>query len=74
MANSHKSIVRQGRMYRFSIEDTDYDAFIWQAKSKFSGRVMGQPQVPQCTARTAILVRDTLAAWMGTESTKKPAS
>ena len=66
MPNRAKSTVRQGRIYHFSIDGTDYDAFIWHVNSQFRGRVLGQPQVPQCTARTALLVRDTLADWMKT--------
>jgi hypothetical protein len=57
-------VVRQGRIYRFTISGTEYAAFIWQAGSQFCGRVEGNPQVPQCKAHTALGVRDALSAWL----------
>lgn len=57
-------VQRQGRIYRFSISGTDYAAFIWQLGTQFRGRVEGYPQVPQCTGRTALAVRDALQLWL----------
>ncbi|MEM8529440.1 MAG: hypothetical protein AAGF95_01270 [Chloroflexota bacterium] len=74
MPNRTKSTVRQGRIYHFSIDGTDYDAFIWSINQQFCGRVLGQPQVPQCTARTASLVCNTLADWMKTAHTDNSGS
>ncbi|MBC8163320.1 MAG: hypothetical protein H7Z42_19085 [Roseiflexaceae bacterium] len=54
------STQRVGRIYRFSVNGADYAAFIWQNGVQFRGRVEGQPQIPLCTARTAIAVRDAL--------------
>ena len=32
--------------------------------AQFRGRVEGNPQVPQCTGRTALAVRDALQLWL----------
>ncbi len=64
MERRSKSVVRQGRIYRFMVEDVEYAAFIWQAGSQFRGRIEGNPQVPQQSARTALAVRDALSAWL----------
>ena len=55
---------RQGQLYRFSINGTDYAAFIWEYGKQFQGRVEGNPQVPHCTGRTALAVRDALQNWL----------
>ena len=57
-------VQRQGRIYRFTIAGNDYAAFIWQFGAQFRGRVEENPQVPQCTGRTALAVRDALQLWL----------
>jgi len=57
-------VQRQGRIYRFTIAGNDYAAFIWQFGAQFRGRVEEHPQVPQCTGRTALAVRDALQLWL----------
>lgn len=57
-------VQRQGRIYRFTVAGNEYAAFIWQFGAQFRGRVEEQPQVPQCTGRTAIAVRDALEKWL----------
>ena len=70
MNNRRAHVQRQGRIYRFSVTDTDYSAFIWQQGKQFCGRIEGNPQVPQCTARTALAVRDALQLWLTTHAAK----
>ena len=73
MSNNMKSrqsrVQRQGQIYRFSINGMDYAAFIWQWGKQFRGRIDGAPQVPQCTGRTALAVRDALQLWLATRTT-----
>jgi hypothetical protein len=57
MRNQHNRIQRQGQIYRFSVNGAEYAAFIWQLGVQFQGRIEGQPQVPQCTGRSALAVR-----------------
>jgi hypothetical protein len=57
-------VQRQGRIYRFTIAGNDYAAFVWQFGAQFRGRVEEHPQVPQCTGRTALAVRDALQQWL----------
>ena len=57
-------VQRHGRIYRFTIAENEYAAFIWQFGVQFRGRVEGNPQVPQCTGRTALAVRDALQLWL----------
>jgi hypothetical protein len=64
MKQQQARVQRQGRIYRFSIAGIDYAAFIWQFGTQFRGRVEGNPQVPQCTGRTALAVRDALQLWL----------
>jgi hypothetical protein len=71
MSVQQKRVARQGRIYRFNVDGTEYSAFIWQAGSQFCGRVEENPQVPQCKARTAIAVRDALSAWLATAKAKE---
>jgi len=66
MSSKQGHVQRQGRIYRFSIAETEYAAFIWQLGNQFCGRVEGKPQVPECTARTAPAVRDALKQWLVT--------
>jgi len=66
MKTRHGSIQRLGQIYRFSIDGTDYAAFIWQMGKQFRGRIEGHPQVPQYTGRTAVAVRDALQLWLVT--------
>ena len=63
MSNRQGRVQRQGRIYRFSIAGTEYAAFIWQQGVQFSERIDGNPQVPQCTGRTALAVCDALQQW-----------
>jgi hypothetical protein len=65
MQNRHKRTVRKGRVYTFVVGGIEYGAFVWKSGSQFCGRIIGQPQVPECTARTAIAVRDALSASIG---------
>jgi hypothetical protein len=67
MSNRQGRVARQGRIYRFSIAGTEYAAFIWQQGAQFSGRIDGNPQVPQCTGRTALAVRDVLQQSLATQ-------
>jgi len=60
MTNRQNRVQRQGRVYRFLIAGTEYAAFIWQSGKQFRGRIEGNPQVPQCTGRTAQAVLDML--------------
>jgi hypothetical protein len=60
MKNRQSRIQRQGQIYRFSVNGAEYAAFIWQLGTQFQGRIEGQPQVPQCTGRTALAVREAL--------------
>lgn len=64
MSSNSGRVQRQGRIYRFSIEGMDYAAFIWQLGKQFHGRIDGDPQVPHCTGRTALAVRDALQQWL----------
>jgi hypothetical protein len=64
MRNRQVSIQRHGQIYRFSIDGIDYAAFIWQFGKQFRGRIEGNPQVPQCTGRTVLAVRDALQTWL----------
>lgn len=65
MERRQQRTIRQGRIYRFVINKLEYAAFIWKDGSRFRGRIEDHPQVPQCTGRTALLVRDALAAVLG---------
>ena len=68
MRTKQGRVQRQGQIYRFSIAETDYAAFIWQMGAQFRGRVEGNPQVPEYTAHTALAVRDALQQWLATRS------
>lgn len=68
MKDRRRHVQRQGQIYRFSINGTDYAAFVWQLGKQFCGRIEGHPQVPQCTGRTALAVRDTLQKWLITRT------
>ena len=68
MNNRQGRVQRLGRIYRFSIAGTEYAAFIWQQGAQFSGRIDGNPQVPQCTGRTASAVCDALQQWLLTHA------
>lgn len=58
------AVQRTGQIYRFSVVGTEYAAFIWQFGKQYRGRIEGNPQVPECTARTALAVRDALQLWL----------
>jgi len=64
MRNNQGRVQRQGKIYRFAIAGTEYAAFVWQSGAQFRGRVQGNPQVPEQTARTALAVRDALQQWL----------
>lgn len=64
MEKRQGSVTRQGRVYHFRINETDYSAFVWQVGQQFRGRVEGNNKVPQVTGRTALAVRDALHAWL----------
>ena len=66
MKNQQGRVHRQGQIYRFSIDGTDYSAFIWQFGKQFRGRIEENPQVPHCTGRTPLAVRDALQTWLAT--------
>jgi hypothetical protein len=63
------SVQRMGQIYRFSIVGTEYAAFIWQFGKQYRGRIEGNPHVPECTARTALAVRDALQLWLTAHDT-----
>src|SRR5687767_13241780 len=63
------SVQRMGQIYRFSIVGTEYAAFIWQFGKQYRGRIEGNPLVPECTARTALAVRDALQLWLTAHDT-----
>lgn len=58
------TVQRQGRLYRFAANGTEYAAFIWQNGAQFCGRVEGHSNVPQVTGKTALAVRDALQQWI----------
>ena len=57
---------RKGRIYRFTVNGTDYAAFIWQVGVRFHGRIENHPNTPEQTASTALGVRDALSNWINT--------
>jgi len=69
MSNRSGHVQRQGQVYRFSIEGTEYAAFVWALGTQFRGRIDGHPQVPECSGRTALAVRDALKHWLITHPT-----
>ena len=69
MSNRSDHVQRQGRLYRFSIDGTDYAAFVWALGTQFRGRIDGHPQVPQCSGRTALAVCEALKLWLITHPT-----
>jgi hypothetical protein len=62
MADSTKSTVRKGQIYRVKVAEVEYRAFIWQAGTGFCGRVEDQPHVAPIRGRTIVAVRDQLCA------------
>jgi hypothetical protein len=68
MRNKGGRVQRQGQIYRFSINGADYAAFIWRLGTQYRGRIEGEPKVPQCTGRTALVVRDALQRWLVTRA------
>jgi hypothetical protein len=72
MTKNRGRIQRVGKIYRFSIVETEYAAFIWQFGKQFCGRIEGHPQVPECTARTALAVRDALQLWLAAHNPSLP--
>ncbi len=64
MGKPQGRVVRQGQVYRFTIEGQEYAAFIWQTGKRFYGRIDGHAQAPQLEGATAIQVRDALRAWL----------
>jgi hypothetical protein len=73
MTKRQGRIHRKGRIYRFTVNSTEYSAFIWHTGVHFCGRIEDQPHAPQPTARTALGVRDTLQQWIVAQSvTEEP--
>ena len=72
MRNRPASVCRQGHMYRFSIDNQEYAAFIWQHGKQFCGRVEGNPHVPESTGHSALAVRDMLRTWLMTNVAVQP--
>lgn len=70
MEKRQARVTRQGRIYRFTVNGTDYAAFVWKMGKLFCGRVEDSPQVPHCTARTEIAVCDALRTWIVTSETQ----
>ena len=68
MKRSTEATQRRGQIYRFTVNGTDYAAFIWQSGVQFRGRVEENPQVPLSTARTALAVRDALQHWLSAQT------
>lgn len=64
MKKNQGRMQRQGQIYRFSLAGTDYAAFVWQAGTRFRGRVEGNPQVPEQIGRTSLEVREALQQWL----------
>lgn len=64
MAKTQDRVSRQGRIYRFTIGDQDYAAFIWQVGLLFYGRIDGNPSAPQLKGSSALGVRDALRDWL----------
>lgn len=72
MTKRSGSTQRIGRIYRFSANGTEHAAFIWQMGARFRGRVEGQSDIPLCTARTALAVRDALQQALLAKADSKP--
>lgn len=70
MKNQFNPVHRQGQLYRFSLGNQEYVAFIWRAGSQFRGRIEGYPAIPEHTAHTALGVRDALQQSIATTKTK----
>ncbi|HEU4325771.1 MAG TPA: hypothetical protein VFS21_21705 [Roseiflexaceae bacterium] len=64
MGKLQSRVVRQGQVYRFTIDGQDYAAFIWQTGKRFYGRIDGNANAPQLEGTSAIKVRDALRAWL----------
>ena len=60
MKNQYNHVHRQGQLYRFSLGNQEYVAFIWRTGTQFRGRLEGYPAIPEHTAHTALGVRDAL--------------
>jgi len=67
--NSRGRVQRQGQIYRFSVNGTDYAAFIWTFGVQFRGRLEGLPHAPQCTGRSPLAVRAALQEWLVARAT-----
>jgi hypothetical protein len=68
MKRQPQRVQRQGQIYRFSINGTDYAAFIWQFGAQFRGRIEGYPLAPECTGRSPLAVRAALQQWLITRA------
>ena len=73
MENNHMKkiqsrVQRQGQIYRFSLADIDYVAFVWQAGVGFRGRIQGNPRVPEQTGSSSLAVREALMQWLSAEN------
>ena len=66
MEKQPERVIRQGCICRFTVNGTDYGAFVWQVGRSFCGRVVGHPQVPQSEGQTMLAVREALSSWLAT--------
>jgi len=66
MEKQSERVIHQGRIYRFTVGETDYGAFVWPVGRSFCGRIVGHPQVPQIKGQTTLAVRDALSSWLAT--------
>ncbi|GAB4188306.1 MAG: hypothetical protein OHK0022_00120 [Roseiflexaceae bacterium] len=69
MGKPQQRVIRQGQVYRFTVDGQDYAAFIWQTGKRFYGRIDGNTGAPMLEGPTAIKVRDALRTWL--EDAKK---
>lgn len=68
MKNIQSRVQRQGQIYRFSLEGTDYAAFVWQVGTRFRGRLEGNPQAPEQTGNSSLAVREALLQWLAAQN------
>ena len=68
MKQIQSRVQRQGQIYRFSLADIDYVAFVWQAGVGFRGRIQGNPRVPEQTGSSSLAVREALMQWLSAEN------
>lgn len=64
MASNSGRAQRPQRLYRFSVNGVEHVASIRQLGKQFHGRVAGDAELPLCTGRSALAVRDVLQQWL----------